>query len=123
MKAAWLLLLLPVFAGLLYECKRRLLFPMPMVGVYLLAPLPEQLRFLEQQLRCCRWLRQMGLLRGPVWIITDRLLPQQWKMLEILQRQELIDKLICWSELAENIWRTNDATGTAAGDRERSDVL
>ena len=127
-KIAFCVLLAAALVGFLQWCKRKLLFPMPLAGYFVLAPKQLDAGRLEQQLRCCRWLRQMGLLRARTVIVADDLLPAQQPLLDALQRQGLADEILLWEAFSR--MRTIDwgrenatATGAAAGDRERSGVL
>lgn len=72
---------------------------MPMSGVYVLRPSGQQARVLEHQLRCCRFLRQMGLLRARVVVVADELLPQQAAALQAIARQALADEIVCLEDL------------------------
>ena len=101
---------------------------MPLAGYFVLIPAQLDAGRLEQQLRCCRWLRQMGLLRARTVIVADDLLPVQQPLLDALYRQGLADEVLLWEAISR--MRTIDwgrenatATGAAAGDRERSSVL
>ena len=72
----------------------KLLTPSPMEGRYVLFARPEDRSKLEQQLRCCNWVRQTGLMRGKICVVVRGTGLEA--MLQACQRQGLIDEI--WTE-------------------------
>ena len=81
----------------------RFLFPLPLDGLYVLSPSAAQVQFLEQQLRGMCWLRQMGLFRGRILVVSDGLTPGQALFLQTLARQNLVDEILPLAQLGEQM--------------------
>lgn len=95
------ILALALLAWLWQYLRQRFLFPMPMSGTYIIVPRPEQEPYLEQQLRCCRWLRQSGFLRGQIVVVTDALPPQSQRLIQALLQRELADQAMDLEQLEQ----------------------